>query len=109
MSALSALSTPVGLLQSAAAPPTAAELAKRGDIADTAKSFEASFLSQMLQPMFEGVGTAPPFGGGEAEGMWKSFLADAIAKQVTKSGGIGVAGAVQHEMLRLQGLTDAAK
>ena len=30
----------------------------------TAKDFESMFMSQMLQPMFEGLGVDPTFGGG---------------------------------------------
>ena len=59
----------------------------------------------MLRQMFEGVDTAGPFGGGQGEAMFKSFLTDAMAKQMTKSGGIGVAAAVQREMLKMQGLS----
>lgn len=89
------------------APPqaaSAAELAKRKDIAATAQQFEASFLSIMLNQMFEGVDVEEPFGGGNGETMFKSFLTDAIGKDMAKSGGIGVADAVGREMLKLQGL-----
>jgi|SRR6516164_2055605 Rod binding domain-containing protein len=84
---------------------TAADLAKRGQIEKTAHEFESSFLSSMLGIMFQSVDTAPPFGGGPGEGMWKSFLADAMAGQIAKRGGIGLAHAVATEMLKLQGLT----
>ncbi len=40
----------------------------------TAKDFTAVFFSQMLQPMFEGVGVDPMFGGGHGEEVMKSFL-----------------------------------
>ena len=83
---------------------TGAELAKRKNITETAQNFESSFLSVMLGQMFEGTDAAAPFGGGEGEQMFKSFLTDAIAKQMAKSGGIGVADAVGREMLKLQGL-----
>ncbi|MDP3173678.1 rod-binding protein [Phenylobacterium sp.] len=83
---------------------TGAELAKRGEIEKTAKDFEASFLSIMLQQMFSGLDTEAPFGGGSGEKMFQSFLTDAIAKQTVKSGGIGVADMVSREMLKLQGL-----
>ena len=84
---------------------SAAELAKRGKIDETAKAFEASFLSIMIGQMFEGVETSGPFGGGDGEKMFRSFFSDAIAKQVTKSGGgIGLASSVSREMLKLQGL-----
>ena len=40
--------------------------------------------------------------------MWKSFLAEAMAKQMAKKGGIGIAPTVEREMLKLQGLKEAA-
>ena len=58
----------------------------------------------MMQQMFTGVSTDGPFGGGPGEEMFRSVLTDAIAKQVSKAGGVGVAAAVEHEMLKLQGL-----
>ena len=85
---------------------SAAELAKRGHAHETAISFEASFLSTVFQTMFKSVQTAEPFGGGPGEDMWKSFLAEQMAKQVAKRGGIGVSKAVEREMLKLQGLTE---
>ena len=85
---------------------SAAELARRGQIHATAQKFEASFLTTVLQTMFQSVSTSPPFGGGEGEDMWKSFLAEQMAKQVAKRGGIGVSKAVEREMLKLQGLTE---
>ena len=69
---------------------------------ETAEAFEASFLSQMLKPMFEGLSTEAPFGGGEAEGTWRGFLVDAMAKQAVRGGGIGLADQVVAEMLRMQ-------
>lgn len=83
---------------------SAAELAKRGQIRETSQKFEASFLSSMMQEMFEGVDTAAPFGGGQSEAMFRSFMTDAIAKQMAKSGGVGIAAQVQREMLKMQGL-----
>ncbi len=68
----------------------------------TAEEFEATFLSQMLKPMFEGLSTDGPFGGGEAEGTWRSFMIDAMAKQTVKAGGIGLADTVMAEMIKMQ-------
>ena len=56
------------------------------NVRKTAEEFEASFISQMLKPMFEGLSTEAPFGGGEAEGTWRSFLLEAMAKQTVKAG-----------------------
>ena len=104
--ASSAVALPVSVLTGqAAAAPSAADMAKRGQIAKTAQDFEASFLSVMLQTMFQGVEQEAPFGGGQGEDMFKSFMAEAMAKQMAKSGGVGLASSVQAEMLKLQGLT----
>jgi peptidoglycan hydrolase FlgJ len=106
MAAMSALSLPPSALAASAAgsPPTAEELAKRGQIAKTAQDFEASFLSVMLQSMLKGVEQQAPFGGGTGEEMFKSFMAESMAKQMTKAGGIGLADSVHREMLKMQGL-----
>lgn len=85
---------------------SAVELAKRGEIKKTAQDFEAQFLSVMLGQMFTATDLGKPFGGGPGEDMFKSFMTDAFAKQMAKSGGIGVADAVGREMLKLQGLTE---
>lgn len=82
------------------------EAAKRASIAKTAKDFEASFLSVMLGQMFQGVNQPAPFGGGAGEDAFKSFMSDAMARQVVKAGGIGVSASVQREMLKLQGLSE---
>ena len=69
---------------------------------ETAEAFEASFLAQMLKPMFEGLSTEAPFGGGEAEGTWRGFLVEAMAKQTVRAGGIGLADQVVAQMLKMQ-------
>ena len=69
---------------------------------ETAEAFEASFLSQMLKPMFEGLDTEGTFGGGEAEATWRSFLVDAMARQTAKAGGVGLADNVMAEMMKMQ-------
>lgn len=69
---------------------------------ETAEKFEASFLAQMLKPMFEGLSTDGPFGGGEAEGTWRSFMVEAMAKQTVKAGGVGLADQVVAQMLKMQ-------
>ena len=99
------LAAPAANLAPAPLAPSAAELAKRGQIASTAKDFEASFLSVMLGQMFKDVNVSEPFGGGHGEEVFKSFMTDAMAKQVVKTGGLGIADDVAKEMLKLQGLS----
>ena len=89
----------------APATPSPAEIAKRAAIAKASKDFESSFLSVMLGQMFKDVNTQAPFGGGPGEDAFKSFMSDAMAKQMVKAGGIGLASSVQKEMLKLQGLS----
>lgn len=104
MSDLSAPAVAANLLAQPAGATSAAELAKRGQIKDTAKKFESSFLNIMLQQMFDGTDVEAPFGGGPGEQMFKSFMTEAMANQMTKAGGLGIADTVNREMLKLQGL-----
>lgn len=99
---MSDLSVSPGLLTPLAVAPTAAQAANAARIRRTAEDFEASFLSQMLKPMFEGLSTDGEFNGGQAEGTWRSFMIDAMAKQAVKSGGIGLTNVVMTEMLKMQ-------
>jgi len=105
MTDLSAATIPLSTLKPVApAPLTPAQLATKAQIHKTAQAFESQFLSQMLGSMFDGVTTSAPFGGGQGEEAFKSFLMDAFAKQMTKAGGIGITASVQREMLKMQGL-----
>jgi Rod binding domain-containing protein len=107
---MTALSLAAPQIDPTAAPAaaTSAELARRGQIHATAQKFEASFLTTVLQTMFQSLSSAPPFGGGPGEDMWKGFLAEAMAKDMARRGGVGVSAAVEREMLKLQGLHDGA-
>lgn len=82
--------------------PKFSKAADLNKIRETAQDFEAVFLSQMIKPMFEGIETDGPFGGGQAEGMWRSLMVDEYGKSIAKNGGIGIADAVMSEMLKLQ-------
>jgi peptidoglycan hydrolase FlgJ len=102
---VSAVALPPNLLTVAGQQPPD-QLAKRADIRKTAEKFEASFLSVMLQEMFDEVEVDAPFGGGQGEQMFKSFLSDAMAKQMVAGGGVGLSDTVAKEMLKLQGLQE---
>lgn len=68
----------------------------------TAEAFEANFLSQMMKPVFEGLSTEAPFGGGAGEAAWRGFLVDAMAQQTVKAGGVGLADSVLAQMIKMQ-------
>jgi len=87
-----------------AAPISPQEAFTRQRIKDTAKAFEANFLSTAISGMFEGVKPDAPFGGGQGEEAFRSFLNEAMAKQIVHRGGVGLAKTVEREMLHLQGL-----
>jgi Rod binding domain-containing protein len=89
-------------IAAAALPPASPPAAPTARMRETAEAFEASFLSQMLKPMFEGLSTEAPFGGGEAEGAWRGFLVEAMAKQTVRAGGVGLADQVVAQMLKMQ-------
>lgn len=67
-----------------------------------AEDFEAVFLSQMIQPMFEGIEAEEPFGGGASEKMWKTLQVDEYGKALAKSGGVGIADSVMRQLLEVQ-------
>ncbi|MBL8556313.1 MAG: rod-binding protein [Phenylobacterium sp.] len=80
------------------------EATMRARARDAAEKFEGQFLSIMLQQMFEGVKTDGPFGGGVGEEMFRSLMTEQMGRQMTRTGGIGLADTVQREILKMQGL-----
>jgi Rod binding domain-containing protein len=91
-----------GGVRAAQAAAGASKKAGSADIAKVARDFEAMFLSQMFQCMFEGVKADTTFGGGNAENMYRSMMIDEYGKQVAKRGGIGIADQVSRTLLAAQ-------
>ena len=87
---------------------TALSGADESRIRQTAQQFEATFMAQMLRPMFEGLSTEAPFGGGHAEETWRGFMIDEMGKQISRAGGVGLADQVMAEMIRMQSGQTAA-
>ena len=69
-----------------------------------AQNFEANFLGNMFQEMFTGIDGDGPFGGSGALKIWRSFMADQMAKSYAKAGGIGIAPMVYAALLKEQGV-----
>ncbi len=67
-----------------------------------AEDLEAVFLAQMLAPMFQALKTDGLFGGGPGEDIYRSMLVEEYGKTIARAGGVGIAEAVQREILRLQ-------
>ena len=69
----------------------------------SAEDFTAVALDELLKPMFDGADNSDsPFGGGAAERTFKPMMITEIAKQMARSGGLGIAEPVYQQMLRLQ-------
>ncbi len=75
---------------------------KLADIDQSAKEFESMFIGEMLTPMFDTVPTDSEFGGGEAEGTWKSLMIQQYGKQVSAAGGIGLSDSIKAKMIEMQ-------
>ncbi|HEC91179.1 MAG TPA: chemotactic signal-response protein chel [Alphaproteobacteria bacterium] len=76
--------------------------AGNGKIRKMAETYEAFFLSRVLQPIFSGIKAAEPFGGGVGEDMWRSLQVDEYGKAIAANGGIGLADGIMREILKLQ-------
>lgn len=74
----------------------------RNKAEESAESFEAFFLSRMMESMFEGVATDGMFGGGHAEKIYRSLLLDEYGKEMAKVGGVGVKDYVMQAILQMQ-------
>lgn len=68
-----------------------------------AQDFEAMTIGQLLEPMFDTVDSSQGmFGGGAGETSFKPMLVTEMAKQVEQHGGLGLAGQIYQQMLKMQ-------
>jgi Rod binding domain-containing protein len=85
---------------------TAMLAAKAGNtdkIDKAAKDFEAVFATEMMKPMFKDIGTGEgPFGGGKGEKIFSGMMLNEYGKQIAERDGLGIAGEVKAQLLRLQ-------
>lgn len=79
--------------------------ATQGTMRRLAQEFEAQAVAAMFQPVFAALPTDGPFGGRAAEAQWRPMLVDAIARDMARAGGFGIADAVFRELLRAQEAT----
>jgi len=71
-------------------------------VKDSARDFEAVFLSEMLGHMFEGSEPDKMFGGGSGEKMFQGMMVQEYGKMMAKGQGIGIAAQLQRVMLQMQ-------
>lgn len=67
-----------------------------------AEEFEAVFLSQMMQPIFDTIPEDSLFGEGPGHKVYQSMLVSEMGKEMARSGGVGIADHVFNEILKLQ-------
>lgn len=73
---------------------------------EAAREFEAVFIAEMMKPMFEGISTEAPFGGGKGEEVFRNMLLEEYGKIVSQTGGVGLAAEVKEAMIRMQNEAD---
>lgn len=83
-------------------PPPRASTSGSGPAEKTAKDFEAVFIGQMTQLMFESV-EAGEFSGGHGEQMFRGVLAEKLGGAIADRGGLGLAPKVLEQIIKLQG------
>ncbi len=98
-------------LLSASAPTQAADGGKarlpggkidRETLQKRAIEFEAVYLAQMLQPMFDDLKAEEPFGGGFGEDVWRSQQVQEYGKAIAESGGVGIADTIARQLVQAQ-------
>jgi len=71
-------------------------------VKQAAEEYEAVFISQMIQPMFDGIKTDGIFGGGQAESIYRTMMVSEYGKAMAKRGGIGLAHSLAQGILKTQ-------
>lgn len=77
----------------ASATPRIEVIGSRDAAAVAATDFEAAYLGSVFSNMLEHA--LPNPAGGHGEEMFRGVLADALAQEVAKAGGIGIAGSIE--------------
>ncbi len=71
-----------------------------------AQEFEGQILGTLLNQMFTGIGAEDnSLHAGQAESTWRGLLNEEYGKSLARNGGIGLADAVVHELVRMQAQT----
>lgn len=86
-------------LQKAGLPAPPASTPVPPEIRKVAQEFEATFLAQMLKPMFENVGKNAVYGQSYASGVYQSLMVDEYGKTLSEAGGIGIARQIEHYLI----------
>jgi len=69
---------------------------------EASEEFETFFMSQMMEHMWADIDTDGPFGGGNAERVFRSMMIEEHSESLVNTGGIGIADAVMAQLLKVQ-------
>lgn len=69
---------------------------------EAVQDFEAFFISQMFEHMYNTLPVNETFGGGNAEKIFRSMLVDEYGKMMSKSGGIGLTDKIMEQLIQQQ-------
>ncbi len=72
------------------------------DAEKVGRDFESFFVTQMLESMSAGLKTDGMFGGGHAEGIYRSMMNQEYGKAIIAQGGFGIAQMITEDVLALQ-------
>jgi Rod binding domain-containing protein len=75
--------------------------------ARVAREFEGVFAGQVAKIMMESVEMDGDFTGGSGESMFCGIMAEQIGNQIAQGRGLGLASAVEAQIIRMQGGKDA--
>lgn len=75
--------------------------------ARVAREFEGVFAGQVAKIMMESVEMDGDFTGGSGESMFRGIMAEQIGNQIAQGRGLGLASAVEAQIIRMQGGKDA--
>lgn len=76
---------------------------------ETAREFEAMFMSEMLKPMFEGLETNEMFGGGKGEEIFSGMLLQEYGKEIAKTDVTGIQTQLKNKLIEMQSEMTAAQ
>ena len=85
----------------AAALPSPGPTMDRAKAMAAARDFEAVYLADAFKLMMQGV-SADPLSGGSGAESWRELLVDEYAKDMVRRGGIGLAGPIADQLIRIQ-------
>ena len=71
-------------------------------IEESARDFEAVFISEMMKPMFEGIKTDGLFQGGKGEEIFRSIMLQEYGKEIASLDVIGIQTQVKNKLIELQ-------